>query len=331
MSLTPVQPTALIGPSGQRLLYLRLSLTEACDFACAYCQPADHGSPACAPTRLTPAAIGNILVGFRRMAFEKVRLTGGEPTLHPFCLDAVRLARAAGYASICLTTNAFGIGDLARWRDAGLTQLNVSLNSLRPDTFRRMTRRDGVERVLAVIDDACRLGIRLKVNTVLLRSINGAEIDELIDWALDRPLTLRFIETMPTRANDAFDLAERVLAPEIEPALIRRGLSPVDVSDSNDPSRRGPEVVWSRPNTAGRIGMINPLTRKFCGDCNRLRVTSDGDLKLCLYGQGTHPLDMSSPEIIESQVRRLAASKPKEHDLENRDHRHVATFRKIGG
>src|SRR5690606_22504234 len=141
-------------------------------------------------------------------------------TLHPACLDSVRRAADLGYEEVCLTTNGTRLGDLNAWSKAGLTGLNISLDSIHRGTFTRITKSSQFDTVINAIDQACELGMELKINTVLLRSVNGGEIDDLLDWALPKPLTLRFIELMPTKLNQSFDKQERVHGYEIEPRLL---------------------------------------------------------------------------------------------------------------
>lgn len=321
--------TALVDPFGRSLQYLRLSLTEACNMSCTYCLPDGFPEWYRHKARLGLAEIKTILEGFRLRGFRKIRFTGGEPTVHPHCLDAVKLAKELGYESICLTTNGLLIKDLTAWRDAGLTQINVSMDSLDPSTFEKMTKSPHLELVLQLINDAVRLGLKTKVNTVLMRSVNGSEISKLIDWALERKLTLRFIELMPTGLNSSFDQTERVLGKEIEPLLRDRGLTPGGSIEQL--ALKGPESTWSSANFVGQIGFINPLSCNFCADCNRLRVTSRGQLKLCLFGEQNYDLDLATPTGLAAQLSQLIGKKPEKHHLENREYGNVSTFRTIGG
>ncbi len=322
----------LFDPFQRRLHYLRFSLTEACNLSCTYCLPDGFPEWKRHKARLDGREIDVLLRGFRQLGFRKLRLTGGEPTVHPKCLDAVKLARRVGYERIAMTTNGLLMPDLAPWIDAGLNQLNVSLDSLDPDKFFAVTRSREADKVRKVIEDAAATGITVKVNTVLLKSKNGdrENIEQLIDWALDLPITLRFIELMETKLNGSFSGPERVLGTEIEPFLAARGLIQ-EGWDQRSPDLRGPSTDYSVDGRPGRIGLINPMSCNFCSKCNRLRVTAKAGLKLCLFGDADLPLDLESPEAVALNVRRLIDRKPERHHLENGDVGNVSTFRTIGG
>lgn len=325
----------LVDPYGRRLHYLRFSLTEACNLSCQYCLP--HGFPEWYrhKARLGMDDVGTLARGFRLLSFRKLRLTGGEPTLHPHALEAVKLAHSLGYEEIAMTTNGLLMGDVGAWRSAGLTHLNVSLDSLDAKIFQEMAGSRQIEdalRVRQTIESAVASGIKVKVNTVLMRSRNGQEanIRALIEWALSLPLTLRFIELMDTKLNATFAAGERVFGHEIEPILREYGLSQV-VRRRQNTFLGGPATEYGSLVHQGCIGLINPLSCNFCSDCNRLRVTARGGLKLCLFGNEDIPLDLTSPESVASDVRRVIGQKPEKHYLEDGLVGNVATFRTIGG
>lgn len=322
----------LFDPFKRRLHYLRFSLTEACNLSCTYCLPDGFPEWYRHKARLNKGDIDTMLRGFRRLGFRKLRLTGGEPTVHSACLDTVKLARRIGYETIAMTTNGLLMPDLGKWVDAGLNQLNVSLDALDADRFEAVTQSREVGRVRAVIEDACARGMSVKVNTVLLRSKNGdaQNIASLIEWALKLPLTLRFIELMETKLNGSFSASERVLGTEIEPLLHSRGLALMD-TNALAPDLRGPSTDYGAANYPGRIGLINPMSCNFCSKCNRLRITAKGQLKLCLFGDHDIPLDLSSPDAVALNVRRLIDTKPERHRLEEGNVGNVSTFRTIGG
>lgn len=324
--------TPLFDPFKRRLHYLRFSLTEACNLSCTYCLPEGFPEWYRHKARLGMPEIDTLLRGFRALGFRKLRLTGGEPTVHPKCMDALRLARKVGYEKIAMTTNGLLMPDIGAWADAGLSQLNVSLDALDPVRFEAVTKSKDVGKVIKVIEDAVDHGLTVKVNTVLLRSKNGdrENIERLIDWALDLPITLRFIELMDTKLNTSFASTERVLGTEIEPLMLARGLT-LEPFDQRAPDLRGPSTDYAHPGRPGRIGLINPLSCNFCSKCNRLRITAKGRLKLCLFGDTDIPLDLASPEAVALNVRRLIDKKPERHYLEDGNVGNVATFRTIGG
>jgi cyclic pyranopterin phosphate synthase len=322
----------LFDPNSRRLHYLRFSLTEACNLSCTYCLPDGFPEWYRHKARLGRSEIETLLAGFRRLGFRKVRFTGGEPTVHPQCREAVTVARRLGYERIAMTTNGLLMQDLDAWIDAGLTELNVSLDSLDAEKFYAVTKSREVGKVRTLIERAADRGLSVKVNTVLLRSRNGdrANIESLIDWALQRPITLRFIELMETKLNGSFSGSERVLGSEIEPLLAERGLTR-ELFDARAPDLRGPSTDFAHPDRPGRIGLINPMSCNFCSKCNRLRVTARGRLKLCLFGEADLPLELGSPDAVARSVRQLIGGKPERHYLEDGNVGNVATFRTIGG
>lgn len=322
----------LFDPFKRRLHYLRFSMTEACNLSCTYCLPDGFPEWYRHKARLERNDIDTLLRGFRRLGFRKVRLTGGEPTVHRDCLATVALARRIGYERIAMTTNGLLMTDIDRWVDAGLNQLNVSLDALDDQRFHAVTQSHEVDKVRRLVESACERGLEVKVNTVLLRSKNGDQenIEALIDWALGLPVTLRFIELMETKLNGSFSGSERVLGTEIEPLLAARGLLRLDPNLAL-PDLRGPATDYGSTTHAGRIGLINPMSCNFCSKCNRLRVTAKGQLKLCLFGDNDMPLDLASPDAVALSVRRLIDRKPERHYLEEGNVGNVATFRTIGG
>lgn len=321
----------LIDPFKRRLHYLRFSLTEACNLSCTYCLPDGFPEWYRHKARLNTKDIGTILRGFRQLGFRKARFTGGEPTVHPGCLAAVQDAADAGYEEIALSTNGLLIKDLNSWRNAGLTQVNISLDSINPDVFFKMAKSRDVARVIDTVEAAVAAGITTKINAVVMRHINLDATDALIEWALKLPITLRFIELMPTGLNQTFSTTERVLNSELKPKLDAFGLKPLASTSGLASQLRGPAQIFTSPDHIGKIGLINPLSSNFCGNCNRLRMTARGSLRLCLFGDNDLPLDLTSPESVVQSVRAVIHQKPERHHLEENQFGNVSTFRTIGG
>ena len=314
---------------GRRMHYLRFSLIEACNMSCHYCLPEGFPEWYRHKAKMDHQSIATLLSGFRQLGFRKVRFTGGEPTLHPNCLDAIKQARLLGYEAIAMTTNAALINTVDPWINAGLTQINISLDSLNPETFHKITKSSRLPSILRVIDDFLAAGTKVKINTVLLRSVNSSEAEELIQWALERPLSLRFIELMPTKLNASFVNQEQVRAGDLLPLVAKYHLQPL--AEPKGISTAGPAAELGNPAFPGRIGFINPLSCNFCDRCNRLRVTAKGAVKLCLFGNQDTPLDLSNPGSVEAQMRGLIHQKDERHHLETGDVGNVETFRNIGG
>ena len=272
---------------GRELHYLRLSVTDRCDLRCLYCLP--HGCPkASAHPPLSPAEIGRLVRAFAGLGFWKVRLTGGEPMLRPDIVKVVeRVAATPGIRRVGLTTNGLRLARLASdLREAGLASLNVSLDSLDPERFRAITGSSRLGSVVAGIDAALAAGIpSVKVNVVLLRGMDDRELERFLDWTRDEPVTVRFIELMETGENGALFRRARLPAAEVREKLERLGWTrlPRDAGD-------GPATNYGRPGHAGRAGLISAYAAGFCDSCNRLRVSSAAELRVCLYGGEKVPL-----------------------------------------
>ena len=259
---------------GRNITYLRLSLTERCTLKCAYCRADEGVCPK--KSELSADAFLRIVRAFAALGVNKVRLTGGEPMLRRDLLDIIRGVRAVeGIQEIVMTTNGQHLrGKCRALRDAGLDRLNVSLDSLRPERYKEITGGGSLERVLTGIEEAFTEGFApIKLNAVLLRGKNDDEVADFIELTKDRPVYVRFIEYMPLGETDRADL--RVTGEE----LLRRfpALEPVPPSYAGQPSRD-----YRMPGYVGRVGLIDPVSHRFCADCNRVRVMSDGMLRPCL-------------------------------------------------
>ncbi len=318
---------------GRQLQYLRLSVTDRCNFRCAYCLPG--GCPrASGDAPLSVAEIGRLVRAFATLGVWKVRITGGEPTLRRDIPEIVRaVAATPGIRRVGLTTNGYRLAGLAaELRAAGLASLNVSLDSLEPARFEEITGYARLDGIVAGIEAALAAGIpSVKVNVVLLRGMSDAELDRFLAWTRDRPLAIRFIELMQTGDNLAFFREHHVRADDIRAALERRGWSRL-ARDADD----GPATAYGHPDHAGKAGLIAPYTPGFCESCNRVRVSSTGHLKLCLFGDRELPLrahlgsDAHQPELMEA-IRRAVAEKPASHLLREGLPGSTPTLASIGG
>ncbi|KAK7749366.1 hypothetical protein SLS62_008218 [Diatrype stigma] len=270
--------------------YLRISLTERCNLRCVYCMP-EEGVPL-SPARelLTTPEIVLLSSVFVAQGVTKIRLTGGEPTVRRDILPLMRQVgalRARGLRELCLTTNGLALHRKLEPMvfEAGLTGVNLSLDTLDPFQFQIMTRRRGFDAVMRSIERVLELnahrgaGVRLKINCVVMRGVNDREILPFVEMTRDRDVEVRFIEYMPfdgNRWNRGKMLGYAEMLDRIREA--HPGLAKVQ-DHPNDTSK-----TWRVPGFAGRIGFITSMTHNFCGTCNRLRITSDGNLKVCLFG-----------------------------------------------
>lgn len=277
----------ILDPNGRSFQYLRLSITDVCNYRCSYCLP--NGYVEEAPRRfLNIDEIRHLVTGFAELGLWKVRLTGGEPTVRKdFAQIAATVSSIPGIRKVATTTNGYQLAKHAQlWRDAGISAINISIDSLDPSNFHRITGMDHLPQVLAGLDAAERVGFdAIKINTVLLKGLNDHELDRFLEFTRDRKLSLRFIELMETGDNQAYFQRHHLSGSTIIDALTARGWSPVTREIA-----AGPAQEFAHPDHMGRIGIIAPYAKDFCQTCNRLRVTARGDLRLCLFGDGGHNL-----------------------------------------
>jgi cyclic pyranopterin phosphate synthase len=271
---------ALLDTFGRAATDLRVSLTDKCNLRCTYCMPAEGLPWLPSPELLTDDEIVRLVVVAASLGVRTVRLTGGEPLIRPGLPGLV--GRLAEHVELSLTTNGLGLPYLAQsLADAGLRRVNVSLDTLRPDRFLALTRRDRLEDVIGGLEAAAAAGLTpVKVNTVLMRGVNDDEALALLDWCLERGYELRFIEQMPLDPQHSWDRAEMVTADEILDQLTtRHTLTPAAERGS------APAEVWLVDGGPARVGVVGSVTRPFCGTCDRIRLTADGQLRTCLFAR----------------------------------------------
>ncbi|KAG6440895.1 molybdenum cofactor biosynthesis protein 1 isoform X2 [Manduca sexta] len=267
---------------GRRHNYLRISLTERCNLRCQYCMPAEGVPLSPKGALLSREELARLVRVFAAAGVDKVRLTGGEPTLRADLADIIQsIKEGGGVRSVSITTNGLVLTRrLVALQRAGLDALNVSLDTLRAPRYEHMTRRAGLSRVLAGIDLALQLGYKpVKINTVLMKGFNDDEICDFVEFTKDKDVEVRFIEFMPFAGNE-WDDSKLVPYRRALKAVVERfpDLQPA-VPRPHDTAR-----VWQVPGFAGSVGFISSMTQHFCSSCNRLRLTADGNLKVCLFG-----------------------------------------------
>jgi GTP 3',8-cyclase len=273
----------LIDGFGRRFRYLRLSVTEVCNFRCTYCLP--DGFKKTEPLSfLDVDEIGRLATAFAGLGVSKVRLTGGEPSVRRDLGQIIaRVAGVPGIDKIGLTTNGWNLHrHVESWREAGLTNLNVSIDALDREGFHRITGHDRLDAVVAGVDAALTLDLpSVKVNAVLLRDTVEAGLGKFAAFVRDRPIAVRFIELMRTGDNADFFADQYAPGQTVSDWLRADGWTP-RLRAFDD----GPATEFTHPDHQGRIGLIAPYGAGFCDSCNRLRVTARGKLRLCLFGQG---------------------------------------------
>jgi len=326
----------LVDTFNRPITYLRISVTDRCNLRCVYCMP-ESGLPWIPkPEILTYEEIARIVEAGASVGLRSVRLTGGEPLLRR---DLVRLvdmlARIPGIDDISLSTNGLLLAERGKaLRDAGLRRANISLDTLREDRFFALARRNGLDRVIAGIDAAIDLGLGpIKLNCVVMRGQNDDELAEFAELTRRREIFVRFIELMPVAENLEMQPGSYISAGEI---LDRLGevdaLTPVAGPGGNGPAR-----YFAFADARGAVGVISPLSHDYCERCNRVRLSADGRLRLCLFGD--HHIDLRSPVRAGASRDELAGIftgamliKPERHHLEiGRTASAMRAFSEIGG
>ncbi|MEO5565367.1 MAG: GTP 3',8-cyclase MoaA [Luteimonas sp.] len=271
----------LVDGFGRRFPYLRLSLTEACNYRCSYCLPDGYQADG-RPKFLALDEIQRLVRAFARLGMHKIRLTGGEPSLRKDLASIIAAVSATpGVSKIAITTNGCLLPRHVRtWREAGLTALNVSLDTLDPARFAAITGHDRFAEVTEGVEMALGLGFdSVKLNAVLLRGTNDDELPAWFDYLRERDIAIRFIELMRTGDNQDYFERHHVRAEMLEQRLLEAGWALTERAADAGPARE-----YAHPDYRGRVGIIAPYSKDFCAGCNRLRVTARGDLRLCLFG-----------------------------------------------
>jgi len=300
---------------GRQVNYLRLSITPRCNLNCIYCRP-DVCPPGqglnAVPNLLTPAEIGRIVRAAASLGITKIRLTGGEPLLRSDLTEIIRLIRTVPQIEdLSMTTNGQGLAQrAAELKQAGLGRINLSLDSLRSERFRQITGGGVLSQVLEAIDACLSVGLTpLKLNTVLVRGVNDDEITDLIDLTRDRPIAVRFIELMPMNTVGQAD-GRLITGAEILAAFPALQKLP-----TLDPS--APSEDYRMPGFVGTIGLIRPISHRFCSTCNRIRITADGMLKPCLGDRGEvslrDALGSGDDQALVRQIEQGIFQKPEGH------------------
>jgi len=286
VGVIPADP--LVDNFARRIRYLRVSVTDRCNYRCTYCMPEELGDQLVFEPRaavLTFEEIERLIGVFARLGVRKVRLTGGEPTVRKGIVELVgRVANVPGIEQVVMTSNGHLLQELAvPLAAAGVTAINISLDTLDAGKFRQLTGRGDLARVLAGVDAAVAAGMRVKTNAVALAGVNDGELVALCEYAWSRGAVPRFIEHMPMSDGALYAPEAELSAAQIR-RLLEAALGPLvaaggDAHAGRDP---GPARYWRIPATGREVGIISAMTEHFCDDCNRLRLTATGSLHACL-------------------------------------------------
>jgi GTP 3',8-cyclase len=328
----PPASAPLVDPFGRKISYIRISVTDRCDFRCVYCMSEDMNF---LPKRdlLTLEELDRLATAFIIRGTRKLRITGGEPLVRRDILQLFhslsRHLESGALSELTLTTNgsqlATHAAELAR---CGVRRINVSLDSRDPKTFRALTRRGDLDQVLAGIDAAQAAGLAVKINMVALKGVNEHEIVPMIEWAHRRGMDLTFIEVMPLGEIDALRADQYLPLTEVKAEIVRHF-----TMRNLDYTSGGPARYVRIEETGGKLGFITPLTHNFCENCNRVRITCTGTLYMCLGQEDAAdlraPLRASKDDaLLHQAIEEAIARKPKGHDfIIDRTHHNPAVTR----
>ncbi len=325
----------LVDQFGREINYVRLSVTDRCDFRCVYCMDEEMTFlPRNQVLSLEELAL--VARAFVELGVKKIRLTGGEPLIRKNVLSLVQdMGALQGLKELVITTNGGRLTTLAKpLVDAGVRRINISLDSLDEEKFRRLTRTGSLPQVLAGIDAACAAGFeRIKLNAVILKGRNDNEILDLVRYAREKRVDISFIEEMPLGHITSHDRAEAFCSSDEIRQVIERAF-PLTASIE---STGGPSRYYTMADSSSLIGFISPHSHNFCGDCNRVRVTVEGRLLLCLGNE--HSVDLLSVlrqapgqvEPVKHAIQAAMAIKPERHYFNHEDEPQILRFMNTTG
>lgn len=320
----------MIDSFGRNINYLRISVTDLCNLRCKYCMPEDGIDKKCHSEILREEEIIEIVREMAELGITKIRITGGEPLVKKNIVEIIRrIKEIDGIEEIVLTTNGILLEDMAEdLKEAGLKRVNISLDTMDEDKFKEITRKDKLPQVLRGIKKALEVGLTpVKINTVLIGDFNDGEVSDFVELTRDNEIDVRFIELMPIGEasnwnKEKFLSTDSILEKESE-------LVPVVGKDKSSPAK-----YYKLPDSRGSVGLINPISCSFCKNCNRIRLTSDGKLKLCLHSD--LEIDILKPlrngEDIKKIILDAIKEKPEEHKLGDEDFKPIKrNMNRIGG
>lgn len=324
---------SLVDSHQRKFRYLRLSITDSCNFRCTYCLPNGNCIDPEAERPLNISEIKHLAEGFAGLGVEKVRITGGEPTLRRDVVEIIQtIAEVPGIQNVSLSTNGYRLASLApRLAKAGCKAVNISLDSLDPNTFAQVTGQKTNQAVLEGIEASLASGLKVKINAVLMKGINDLEMQNFLAFAKEFPVTIRFIELMRTGDNREYFEKHHVRADVLSEELKALGWSQLPRSTTG-----GPAEEFFHPEYKGQMGFIRPYAKNFCDGCNRLRISCRGELKLCLFGDGQESIRhlLESPQQmfeLQDKIQVLLLGKKASHFLDEGKFGNTKRLASIGG
>ena len=307
----------MIDKYGRQIDYMRISVTELCNLRCRYCMPEEGIVKRDHEEMMTAEETIDAVKAAVSLGVKKIRVTGGEPLVKRGIVELCEnIAAIDGVEELCMTTNGTLLPGYAReLRAAGVDRVNISLDTLKADRYREITRIGELSEALSGIEAACEAGFeKVKINTVLMGGFNDDEIEDFVRLTIDRPLEVRFIELMPIGGGIEFEKARFISCVRVLESV--PGLEPLDMTD-------GVAAMYALPGAKGRVGLIRPISCDFCEGCNKIRLTADGMLKPCLHSGAEISIKGRSREEMTEVIREAILSKPQMRetlDAENPSH-----------
>jgi len=314
---------------GRKINYMRISITDLCNLRCVYCMPEEGIEKHPHQKNLTFEEILDLIKAGVSLGVNKIRLTGGEPLVRHGIVDLVRqIGEIPGINDLTMTTNGILLPKYAKdLKEAGLNRVNISLDTFDPVKFHQITRCGNLEDVLAGLAAARDAGMDpIKINTVLIKGFNDDEIETFVNYTKDEAVDVRFIELMPL--GESSDFAENKYLSNGEVLKRMPTLNPL-----LEPDKTGPAEYYQLPGAKGRVGLINPISKHFCSECNRIRVTTDGKIKPCLHSDyeidlvELHKAGKTYKEILLQAIN----EKPEKHHISEHETQSLRNMNQIGG
>lgn len=316
----------------RKFQYVRLSVTEQCNFKCEYCLPNGY-IKTCDDKSLSISEIDNLIAALVELGIWKIRLTGGEPTLRGDLPEIIKTIRKyPEIKEVALTTNGYKLERcIEEYYNSGLTNLNVSIDSMLKDQFRHITKVDKLDYIINSIQKAKDLGIKkIKINAVLLPHTMG-ELELFLNYIKNQNFSVRFIELMQTSDNGEYFRSNYIKSDTMKSELLNQGWKEIPREEG-----AGPAIEFKHPDYLGKIGLIAPYSKDFCTSCNRLRFTHLGALRLCLFGDGNYPLrellkSKNQKHDLQQAILSALSNKPKAHKLHIFKTGNIQNLSNVGG
>lgn len=316
----------------RRFSYLRLSVTDVCNFKCQYCLPDGYQKPSQAQQFLSLDEIAKLVTTFAQSGTSKIRITGGEPTLRRDIEQIIECcALPEQIHTVAMTTNGYRLSENAKqWKQAGLSRVNISIDSFDERLFNQITGTNRYTKVVAGIESAIDCGLEVKLNTVLMNSYNFQQFEQTLERLKHWPVELRYIELMETLEQRQFFEQEHVSGEKLKQFLLLKGWR----AQSREHAA-GPAQVFSHPDYLGQVGLILPYEQNFCDNCNRLRISATGKLHLCLFGEHGYDLrpylNDDDSQSLARAINKALDDKRAGHHLHERDPGQTIHLASVGG